>query len=370
MSNSTEPDAYVGAVLSQKWRLVRTIGQGGLGMVFEASSPGAEENVAVKVLREEFREEKMLVDRFLSEAKAGSRVKHAGIAEVFEAARAEDGTPYLVMELLRGVPLSAKMNQGPIPVAEAARILRAMLEAIEKAHSNGVVHRDLKPDNVFLEEAPGAPRVKILDLGLARVMDEAGGINRKTRTGMMLGTPGYMSPEQVKNTKDADERTDLWSAAIILYEMLTAKPAFPAANHFERVSKVMTSDPEAIDVVAPQYAHWKAFFQKGLAREPDHRFRSAGEMRAALDATAQPGSEPFLLSSSDPARAPGAGPFGSVDTAVSAAPRYEDAMPSKPLVEVVELPSRPVWARPWFVILVAVVTLGLGIAIGVLGVGG
>ncbi|MCA9639897.1 MAG: serine/threonine protein kinase, partial [Myxococcales bacterium] len=201
----TDPQELVGAVLNRTWKLVRVIGQGGLGIVYEAhhqSSPGT---WAVKLLQHEFVEEETTVARFLAEAEAAKRLDHPGIVRVFEAQRAEDGTPYLVMELLSGQSLQSLMT-GPMAPRRAVEICGQLLEALDAVHRVGVIHRDVKPDNVFVLTAPEGDRVKLLDLGLARVMDAAGGMSRKTKTGMMLGTPGYMSPEQIKNVKESDLR--------------------------------------------------------------------------------------------------------------------------------------------------------------------
>ncbi len=127
----------------------------------------------------------------------------------------------------------------------------------------------------------GAVNVKVLDFGIARVVDAAGGLGRKTRTGMVLGTPGYMSPEQIKNSQDVDHRSDLWAVGVLFYEMLTGVPAFQAENDFAKVTAALFSEPAPIQQVAPQYAHWAGFFQRAIAREPAARFQTAQEMAQA-----------------------------------------------------------------------------------------
>lgn len=280
-----DPQELVGAVLGRTWKLVRVIGQGGLGIVYEASHLRGGATSAVKLLQHEFVEEEATVARFLSEAEAASRLDHPGIVRVFEAARAEDGTPYLVMELLVGQPLSQLMRAGRIPAERALELMRQLLLALASVHDAGVIHRDVKPDNVFVITGPaGEEQVKLLDLGLARVMDAAGGMSRKTKTGMMLGTPGYMSPEQIKNVKDSDLRSDLWAVGVILYELVTGRQAFGAPTEFARMTAALTEDAAPPSRYVPELSGWDAFMQRALAKEPSERFQSAVEMLRALNA--------------------------------------------------------------------------------------
>jgi serine/threonine protein kinase len=373
-----EPAALVGAVLNQQWRLVGLRGEGGIGLVYEAEGLHGEGVKAVKILRPEFCEDPQIVQRFLDEAAANARIQHECIARVHEARRAEDGSPYLVMELLRGMPLATAMNRGRMAAQQAVATVRGLLSGLGAAHQAGVVHRDLKPDNVFVTlNEQGLADVKILDFGVARVMDAAGGMARKTRTGMLLGTPGYMSPEQIKNVKTADRRADLWSAGVIFYEMLTGALAFEADNDFTRITKVLTASATPIDQVAPHYAHWAPFFAKALAPDPDSRFQSAAEMDAAIEAVAHGGTlpvaapTPVAVAAADAASVVPAGPFGRTDTAVSAAVSPSAAMSGRdagPLVQVLPSPKRGVPAG--MVAVIAVVSLLVGLALGYLiGVG-
>jgi serine/threonine protein kinase len=374
-----DPRNLVGAVLDQRWKLVGLRGEGGVGVVYEAEGVAGEGTRAIKLLRHEFCEDSSIVARFLEEAEASARVKHENVVRVHEAARAEDGTPYLVMDLLRGQPLSTAMNRGRLAVEQAVAVADGVLQALEAAHQAGVVHRDLKPDNVFLlQDAADILRVKVLDFGVARVMDAAGGMARKTNTGMLLGTPGYMSPEQIRNVKHADARADLWGVGVIFYEMLTGMLAFEGDNDFTRITRVLSGEVTPIEQVAPQYAHWGPFFVRALAREPEQRFQTAAEMSQALRGVAQGGQLPVApvaplppQPSSDPMRT-AAGPFGGTGTAVSpgagAAAAPASALRSEPLVQV--LPSLPSGVAPRWVVLAVVVALLVGLAVGyVIGVG-
>lgn len=390
-----DPRSLLGATLDGRWRLCEVLGQGGLAVVFEAEALDAGGRFAVKILRPEFGDNQDVVRRFLNEVQASARVDHPGIARVYEAVRAADGTPYLVMELLRGEPLADRMNRGRVPVEQAAGILQNILRALSAAHAAGVVHRDLKPGNVFLVGGTnGGTELKVLDFGISLVLDAAGGMHRKTRTGMLLGTPGYMSPEQIKDIKHTDSRADLWSCGILFYELLTGVPAFEAENEFARVTKVLTSEPTPIEQVAPQYAHWGPFFTKALARDVSQRFQTAFEMAEAVDSVARSGQMP--ASALAPATAAGApvpaaghypsvppgsaaghpsvppGPAGGAprrfggDTAVSAGLPGGAAAPRSvpPSVEVVSVPRRGIAVPLPLALIISAITLMLGFALG------
>ena len=286
----------VGAVLSRRFRLLQKLGDGGMGEVYAAEAiaePG--KKLAVKILHPDFLSEATVLSRFLEEGKTCQRLIHPNIVRVFESAEAEDGSPYIVMELLEGVPLSAyTQNGGRVPVQQASPILQGILGGLAAAHSQGIVHRDLKPDNVFLTRSPqGHFVVKLLDFGIAKVMDEAGGMGNKTRTGMLLGTPAYMSPEQIKSAKDVDARADLWSAGVMFYEMITGKVAFPAPTEYARLSAVLTTTPDPVEKVDPQLAPLSTFTARALQKDREIRFQSALEMSRALGAVTTSADAPL-----------------------------------------------------------------------------
>jgi serine/threonine-protein kinase len=281
----------VGAILSRRWRLVQKLGEGGMGEVYAADPvEGGGTRVAIKVLRPEFHTDPHVLSRFLEEARTSIRLVHPNIVRVLEGAQAEDGSPYFVMELLDGVPLGAyTANGGRVPLAQAVPILQGILAGLAAAHAQGIVHRDLKPDNVLLtRDGRGAFVVKVLDFGIAKVMDVAGGMGFRTRTGMLLGTPAYMSPEQAKNARDVDQRADLWSAGVLFYEMLTGRSAFPAPTEYARLAALLSAEPEPVERVDPALAPLTAFFQRALKKDRNERFASALEMARAL-AAALPG---------------------------------------------------------------------------------
>jgi len=275
-----------GAVLSGRYRLTRKLGEGGMGEVYEAEPLNGGAHVALKVLRGEYFADMQVRSRFIDEAQTCMRLVHPNIVRVVECAQTDDGLPYLVMELLEGVPLGAYMRGGArVPVAQAAPILHALLAGLAMAHANGVVHRDLKPDNVFLTRDPGGRFVvKVLDFGIAKVMDAAGGMGNRTHTGMLLGTPAYMSPEQARNARDVDQRADLWSAGVLFYEMLTGQVAFPAPTEFARLAALLTVEPQPVEQVDPGLSPLGPFLRRALQKDRDQRFSSAVEMSRSLAA--------------------------------------------------------------------------------------
>ncbi|HEU5075867.1 MAG TPA: serine/threonine-protein kinase [Polyangiaceae bacterium] len=349
MNKSAEAEALVGAVLNQRYRLTAVLGEGGLAIVFRGEPNDGAPAVAIKVLKAEFKSDQEVVDRFLAEAPLAERIQHPGVVRVFGSFRAEDGTPYLVTELLLGHPLSAAMNRGPVPIDQAVQIVTVLLDTLAAAHAVGIVHRDLKPDNVFV--CPGQERtVRLLDFGISRVIEAAGGSARKTKTGMLLGTPGYMSPEQVKNSKDADQRSDLFSIGVLFYELITGRRAFEGQTEYERMMAVLFGDARPIEQTAPQFAHWQPFFAKALEREAALRFQSAIEMRDALSAIASGGHLPARR-------------FGGESTAVSP---VVGRVPTAPVPDVRIVPTpRRVFELRW-VVLVAGLSWLLGVAAGYL----
>ena len=276
----------VGAILSRKYSLRRHIGTGGMGVVYESLDPQDGKPLAVKVLAIDYLSDSDIKSRFVEEGITCQRLIHPNIVRVFDVGTAEDGTPYIVMELLDGVPLSAYTRSGGrVPLTQAGIILQGILAGLGAAHAQGIVHRDLKPENVFLAREPnGAFSAKILDFGIAKVMDAAGGMGNKTRTGVLLGTPAYMSPEQIKNAKDVDARADLWSAGVMLYEMLTGRVAFPAPTEYARLAAVLNTSPPPLEQVDPQLSRLSSFVQLAMQKDRAQRFQTGLEMARALSA--------------------------------------------------------------------------------------
>jgi serine/threonine-protein kinase len=279
--------SLVGAVLSRRFLLSHEIGRGGMGAVYAAKPLAGGAPVAIKILHSYFVADEAVLIRFMEEGRTCMRLVHPNILRVHECLAAEDGSPYLVMDLLEGIPLSAYTKDGGrVALNHAIPILRGMLAGLEAAHASGVVHRDLKPGNVFLARDGGVFSVKLLDFGIAKVMDAAGGMGTKTRTGALLGTPAYMSPEQVKSAKDVDGRSDLWSVGVLFYEMLSGRVAFAAPTEYARLAAVISAQPPPIDSIDPELIVVSAFLHRALEKDRDRRFQTAREMSDALAALA------------------------------------------------------------------------------------
>ena len=370
MEPTSPAQQLVGAVLNGRFKLVRLLGEGGMGAVYEADSTRGEGKRAIKVLHAEFVAEPQVRERFVAEAMATRGLVHPNVASVLESAVAEDGSPYLVMDLLQGQSLGDRLIEGELMTpAEAWPIVHQVLLALSAAHAMRLVHRDLKPDNVFLaKDDKGGEVVKVLDFGIAKVMDIAGGMGSKTRTGALIGTPGYMSPEQIKSAKNVDPRSDLWSVATILYQMLTGTLPFEADNDFTRLTAVIVGHPTPITIYAPHLERFTPFFDRALEKHPDKRFQTADEMAQVLAAlvrveapeavqtggwqaqqesaatlasaatTAMPAVN-FLASPHPPPMAPVSGSFAVADTDPAASPRQ--TAPGAPAPSAVLYPPQP-----------------------------
>jgi serine/threonine-protein kinase len=266
----------------------------------------------------------------------------------------------------------------------AVPILRGLLSALAEAHRQGLVHRDIKPDNIFLVRNPaGPPIVKVLDFGIAKVMDSAGGMMSKTRTGMLLGTPAYMSPEQIRNAKMVDARTDLWSAGVILYELLTGREAFVAPTEMAKLTAILTGAPVPIDQGRPHLAAWRHFFATALSREPEQRFASAIEMERVMTSTdhaartsGTPATAPASTTDMSPELPKGISAHGpaalpQVQVQVIAPPQPAPSPPGRPPSDsTLKAGEMPMLEGPglrvplWVLIVVAIFCLGVGFGAG------
>jgi len=275
-----------GTIIARKYRLSHALDAGSMGAVFAAEKIATGERVAVKMLLPEFQGDEELIARFLDEARASQRLVHPNIVRVFDYGTNDDGIPFIVMELLEGVPVSAYLVEGAhIPLSHAVHILQGLLAGLGMAHQRNVIHRDLKPANVFLARgAHGKFEVKVLDFGIAKVMDIAGGMGSRTKTGIFLGTPAYMSPEQISKPKTVDARSDLWSVGVMMYKMVTGRPPFKGASEVDRLASILHDTPEPVETIDPQLAPIASFMVRALEKDPAKRFQTAGEMAAALSA--------------------------------------------------------------------------------------
>ncbi|MBI5490851.1 MAG: protein kinase [Deltaproteobacteria bacterium] len=296
-----------GQTLENKYTLLRLVGEGGMGAVYEARHALIHRRCAVKFLHAEAARDADQVKRFVREAQAASAVAHPGIVDVYDVGVAPDGVPYLVMELLEGESLAACLERvGRLPVADAVEIVVAALAALAAAHRAGIVHRDLKPGNLFLERGtvPG-PRVKLLDFGISRVTSSDDPRTRMTRTGAVLGTPCYMAPEQAGGLRDVDHRLDLYAIGVILYECLTGRLPFEADN-YNRLIVMICSEPfprpREVEPAIPEGL--EAVILKGMSRRREDRYADADEMIRALTPFLAPDAAVRLGLASTPAPAP------------------------------------------------------------------
>ena len=284
------PDPLIGRdLLNGQFQIVRKIGTGGMGAVYEASQPSMNSKVAVKILHAKLANRKDLVSRFHREAAAMSHLRHPNTVKVLLYGEDEkDGLLYIVMEYLDGKNLNQTVRaDGPLPVERAIPILVASCHALQEAHEQGIVHRDLKPENIFLCNQVGTKDyVKVLDFGLAKVTEREmrPGSMILTQEGMVFGTPEFMSPEQAQG-KTLDARSDIYSLAVILYEVLTGKLPFEAKSPMEFIQLHVQKEPIPLSKRVPGKTFPEALdaaIAKALAKAREDRFQSATEFAAAL----------------------------------------------------------------------------------------
>jgi eukaryotic-like serine/threonine-protein kinase len=275
-----------GDLLDNKYRIVRLIGEGGMGAVYEGENARIHRRVAIKVLHSEVAENADAVARFEREAQAAGRIGSEHIVEVLDLGSLPSGARYLVMEFMDGDSLSHRIKErGRLTAQEVFPIARQLLEALAAAHGAGIVHRDLKPDNVYLLTSRRGSKdfVKLLDFGISKFADMTTGLSM-TRTGVVMGTPYYMAPEQAKGSRELDQRVDLYAVGVVLYEALTGKVPFEAETFNELLFKIVLETPRPIEEVTPGVdPNLCAIVRRAMAREPAERFQTAGEFRAALD---------------------------------------------------------------------------------------
>jgi serine/threonine-protein kinase len=275
------PEGYV---LDGRYRIVRRIGEGGAGAVFEAEQIAVGRRVAVKVLHPAFVAVGEVVARFRREALALGRLAGphvVAVIDVGEASTPEGALPYIVMELLAGESLAERMRREPITVGESVRIIRGLLDALTTVHAHGMLHRDLKPENVFLSRGgPLGEAVKLVDFGLSR--PESADAARLTRAGLTLGTPMYMAPEQISGAA-IDHRADLFAVGVTLYELVTGRVPFEGPNHTAVLTRVLTAAPLPPRAIVPSLPQGlEAAILKSLEKDPAARFATASEFQAAL----------------------------------------------------------------------------------------
>ncbi|WP_437786532.1 protein kinase domain-containing protein [Sorangium sp. So ce1097] len=278
--------ALIGEIIDGKYRIVRLLGQGGMGAVFEGENVRIRRRVAIKLLHASISSQAESVARFEREAQAAARIGSDHICEVLDLGVLPDGTRYMVMEYLEGETLGAKIQRhGRLGPETTVPIMVQVLDALGAAHAAGIIHRDLKPDNIFIvpSKAGLSNFVKVLDFGVSKFSQLAGAEMSMTRTGAVVGTPYYMSPEQARGSSPVDQRTDIYAMGVLLYQATTGHVPFDAATFNELLFKiVLEAAPVPQQLVPDLDLEFSGIIQKAMAREPGARFQSCAEFKNAL----------------------------------------------------------------------------------------
>jgi serine/threonine protein kinase len=280
----------IGVVIGGKYQVRSLLGSGGMGSVFEAVHVGIGRHCAVKILNANQLQKKDAVRRFHHEARAAARIGHPNICEVYDLGTLEDGRPYLVMEKLVGETWADCIaREGGLPIADVIDVMRQVLSGLFAAHENGILHRDIKPENVFLSKRVGCPPVaKILDFGVSKMMthhpsSKDDGDLEMTRTGIVLGTPYYLAPEQARGDRNLDARVDLYACGVMLYEALTGRRPFVAANYNALLIQILTGAPRPIRELRRDLPpDLILVLEKAMARERHQRYANAIDFQSDL----------------------------------------------------------------------------------------
>jgi serine/threonine-protein kinase len=273
-----------GEILAGKYRIERELGRGGMGVVIAAHHVHLDELVAIKFLLPEFARDADVVSRFMREGRASIKIRSEHVVKVFDVATMPGGTPYMVMEYLDGMDLDAHVaKSGRLPIDVAVDYTLQAIEALAEAHSRGLVHRDLKPANLFLtRRADGTSCIKVLDFGITKVTGPEAGLGM-TKTNAVMGSPRYMSPEQMRSTRAVDVRADIWALGIVLHEVLAGAPPFDATSMPELLVAILQDPPQPLSRLRPDVpAELERTVFRCLEKDPARRPANVAELAHAL----------------------------------------------------------------------------------------
>lgn len=281
VDDTVSNDPLVGRVLADTYQIQRVVGEGGMGRVYEARHLRLRgRRFAIKVLHKEYARQPEVVSRFRREAEASSAIAHPNVIDVFDVGTTNDGQPYLVGEFLEGEELAVVLKRaGKFDAATAVHIARQVCRALAAAHAHGVIHRDMKPENVFVHQKDGTLTAKVIDFGISKTSSNQ---THVTRTGVIMGTPSYMAPEQARGEK-TDARTDVYAVGALLYHLLTGRKPFESEDAAVILTAVLTEQPlrpRAIDSAIPEAL--ELVVQHAMAKDPTERFQNMRELEAAL----------------------------------------------------------------------------------------
>jgi serine/threonine-protein kinase len=292
----SRPDPLIGQTLAERYHLTHKIGEGGMGSVYEATHVVIGKSVAVKVLREKYVDRPNVAARLVQEARLASSIRNDHIIDIIDSGKTDDGRTFVVMELLEGESLAELLRrEGALPEARLIEIAKQVAGALGAAHARGIVHRDIKPENVFLTRRPaGEPDfVKVVDFGISTTVrdsregEELGGdVGRLTSTGMVLGTPFYMSPEQARGDEQIDHRIDIYALGVILYEGLTGEVPYRGGNYLGIISRVLNHDATRPRQLRPELRISEALERvvlKAMAKAREDRYQTMELLAADLD---------------------------------------------------------------------------------------
>jgi serine/threonine-protein kinase len=281
---TTTSPVQPGDILAGKYRVERVLGAGGMGVVVQAMHLELDERVALKFLLPDAVESPEAAARFVREARSAVKIKSEHVARVIDVGRLENGAPYMVMEFLEGSDLNALVERGPLPIEDAIDFVIQACDAMAEAHAVGIVHRDLKPSNLFLSRrTDGSSLIKVLDFGISKVSVPDVADAGLTHTSAFMGSPYYMSPEQMRSARNVDHRSDVWSLGVILYELLAGTPPFVAPTLPDLLASIMTEPPAPLRAKRPDVpVELEQVIGRALVKQREGRFQSVGEFAAAL----------------------------------------------------------------------------------------